>query len=446
MARVLISSLGVGRPGRNNEPLRKYSETEYKFPGEDRPYKTPFVAAALIERLQIDRLYLIGTSKSMWEEVYVYFMQRAGKPVDEHYWAEIGTVIQSFKPWNKPLSESDLLPVSQAIDNYLRQINKGAVGGSRCLVIDYGLNDEELWRIFDAFMQIANELSPNDVVFLDITHSFRSIPLFVYLMLDLMKTLHSDNEFKLGGLYYGMQDVIGDLGYAPVVDLTPLYNITEWARGAYNFTNFGNGYLLAELIQDEKIAEKIRNISNSVDINYIDDFKREVDSLDGLLRAKLSSSDPVVKYMEPYLRAFTDRFKGISSTGELQFALAKWYFNNKRFAQGYICLAEAIISRILEMYRSRDMSLEWTNDNRDKVKQLIRNKMANRSEYAIIYEVYEDIRIKRNTIAHAGFSTKQNFADDIEKAAYYLHTVEKCVFKNPALKKLPDLFPFATLT
>lgn len=448
MARVLISSLGVGRPGQNDEPLRKYSLTDYKFPGEDKKYATPFVAAALIERFQVDRLYLIGTSKSMWEEVYVYFTQRASKNVDEDYWTKLGIAIEEFKPGDKPLSANDLIPVNQAIDNYLFNISKDTIGGSRCLVTDYGLNEKELWRIFDVFMGIMEELGPEDKVFLDITHSFRSIPLFIYLMLDLMKILQFENDFKLGGLYYGMQDVIRDFGHAPVIDLSFLYNITNWARGAYNFTNFGNGYLLAELIKNENIADRIRNISNTVDINYINDFKREVDALNGQLDA-IKFPEPIVRYMEPYLRAFIDRFKGINSKGELQFSLAKWYFDNKRFAQGYICLAESIITRFLEVYREYDSSIKWGENNRRKIKNLIFNPtFKGRSEYEKIYEVYEKIRESRNAIAHASVSRKHNrkhsFTDDIQNADKYFKEVEKLVF-NPAVKKIPEQFPFNSL-
>ena len=159
----------------------------------------------------------------------------------------------------------------------------------------------------------------------------------------------------------------------------------------------------------------------------------------------VSSAEPVIKYMEPYLRSFIDRFKGINSSGELQLALAKWYFDNKRFAQGYICLAESIVTRILETYRGKDPKIGWGNENRDKIKNLVRNRFAIMPEYKTIFDVYESIRKKRNTIAHAGFSKSQNFASDIQYAEYYLNTVEKAYLIILQLKRIPELFPFATL-
>lgn len=185
----------------------------------------------------------------------------------------------SFQVGQPNINEDDLRTVNKAIDGYLKFLRNSATGGSHCFIIDYGLNEKELWSNFDVFMRIADNLEEGDEIYLDITHAFRSIPLFMYLMLDLIKILNSNKNFKIAGLYYGMLEANRDLGYAPIVDLSPLYNITLWARGAYNFINFGNGYLLAELIKDDKISEKIRNISNLVNINYIDEFKGKLIAL-----------------------------------------------------------------------------------------------------------------------------------------------------------------------
>jgi len=53
-----------------------------------------------------------------------------------------------------------------------------------------------------------------------------------------------------------------------LVDLSSYYNMTMLARVAYNFANFGNGYLLSELIDDKELAEKIRDLSEIINIKY----------------------------------------------------------------------------------------------------------------------------------------------------------------------------------
>lgn len=445
MAKILISALGTGRPKNDHTHKREYEPTVYKFVGSDREYRTSFVTTALSEHLKVDRIFLVGTSKSMWEEVYNYFSNVCNQSFDDSYWAELGERIASYKRGNQNIDEEDLENVNKAIDGYLKQLRKSALGGSHCYIIDYGLNEAELWNNFDVIMRMGDNLKEGDEIYFDITHSFRSIPLFNYLMLDLIKILKLNNDFKLSGLFYGMLDVIKELGYAPVVDLSPFYNITLWARGAYNFINYGNGYVLADLINDEDISNNIRNISDIVSINHIDEFKREINRLNDSLE-DIESPDPVIKYMRPFLMSFTDRFKGISSSGKLQLALAEWYFDNKRFAQGYICLAESVVTRILQIYRDKNAKIKMTNTNREKIKDLIRSpQFKERPEYKDLHEEFNIIQKIRNVIAHAGYADENKYRNDIRDAYMHLNKVQKYVFNNKALEKLPEVFPFNRL-
>lgn len=448
MSKILISSIGTGRKYKNNESARgKYEKTLYKFEGSEKEFSTSFIAAALCEYLQVDKLYLIGTGKSMWEEVYNYFAVESNQKLDDSCWLELGEKAEASKPGDFRIKDEDLRKVELAIDNYLKFLRSSSTGGSRCYLIEYGLNEKELWDIFDVFMVIGDNIKENDEVFIDITHGFRSIPLFSYLIIDLIGILKVKNSFSLGGIFYGMLEAKSDLDYAPIVDLGPFYNVTLWSRGAYNFINFGNGYLLAKLVKDDKISKSIRKISDIVNINYVNDFKKEIDSLNNLL-LNSQSDEPVVKYMQPYLISFTERFKGINSSGELQFALAKWHFENKNFAQGYICLAESIITKFLSLYREKDGTISWKKRNRDKVKTLV-CRLKNHDKYKDISKIYEEISDIRNWIAHAGFLEKNGIkiscADAVEKAEHYIKKVQKSIFNDRSLYSITEEFPFETL-
>jgi len=439
MAKVLISAIGTGP----KQSERDYDGTVYKFPGSTKEYKTKFIASALCEHLKVDRLYLVGTAKSIWEEVYNYFSKAVNINADTEYWSEIGQKAESFKYLSSKsrITDEDLKTLNETIDRYLKSINSSATGGSQCFIIEYGISESELWDNFSTFMRICENLQENDEVYLDITHAFRSIALFNYITLDLISILKFKKAFKLSGLFYGMLDVKSELHYAPIVDLSSYYNMTMWARAAYDFTNFGNGYLLSELISDKDISEKIRDISEIVNINYIDDFKRHIDALNGLLENN-RSSEPVIKYMFPYLINFTKRFKGINSSGKLQFALAEWYFDNKRYAQGYICLTESIITRLLEVYREKDNNIKWAKKNRDCIKNLILNYLKTAEEFCMIYEIYNSILFIRNAIAHAGYMDNKDFNEDIKNAPVRVSKVKKYVFDNAALRKIPDKYSF----
>src|SRR5690606_550242 len=116
-------------------------------------------------------------------------------------------------------------------------------------------------------------------------------------MIDFMLILNQ-KKIKLKGLYYGMLEATRDLGYAPVVDLGPLYEISSWIRGAHDFINYGNGYLISDLIKEkeglpdnlEAISSKIKNITELVNINYLTDLQNQIKGLNSLINGKYAST------------------------------------------------------------------------------------------------------------------------------------------------------------
>lgn len=204
MAKVLISPIGAGRKKArigeykkansacssfSNKSDREYHEAKYKFNGNDTIHDTHFLVAALAKHLKVDRIIFIGTAKSMWERVYRYFTENAGQNLDYEYWDRIGNFASESNFNNMILDEESLREAMVSVDEYLKAINPSAIGGSLPLLMKYGLNEEELWENFSIFMKLIKVLKDGDEVYLDITHSFRSIPLFMYLMMDFMQTL-----------------------------------------------------------------------------------------------------------------------------------------------------------------------------------------------------------------------------------------------------------------
>ncbi len=454
MARVLISPLGLGKAPAD----RGYSKTKYKFEFGDggiAEYETSFFASALAEELDIDKIFFVGTVRSMWEQVYYYFMDKAHQGLNEDYWMEVGKMAYDSR-YEKPLLKTgDLDKANEAIDIYLKHIYPEASGGSRCFIIDYGVNQEELWNNFDIFMGIGDNLNRGDEVYLDITHSFRSIPIFMYLMMNFIQTLNYEKEIKLAGIYYGMLDASKEFGYTPVVDLSPLFEISSWARGVYDYTNYGNGYLIAELLDDKGIGQKIKNTSELLNINYLTDLKREIDSLNHYLDKLEDLPTPVFKYLKPYLNNFIKRFKGINTNSGLQFELAKWYFENKRYSNGYICLAESIVTKIAEAYGDAGYRIGTSSAQRDKIKSIMRTKFktSDIQSYKLLYENYDAINKIRNVIAHAGYIEDEKgprkhgrlrvgyFQQDIEECQTHLKSIYKLLFDNREIKDIPKLYP-----
>ncbi|WP_219723465.1 TM1812 family CRISPR-associated protein, partial [Fischerella thermalis] len=66
---------------------------------------------------------------------------------------------------------------------------------------------------------------------------------------------------------------------------------------------------------------------------------------------------------------------------EYQLELAGWYFDNQRYATGYITLAEAIITYLCEIER-RDIK---NRNTREEMKNLLHNRDIKNSKLAQLY-------------------------------------------------------------
>lgn len=444
MAKVLISPIGTGRRKVGSE--REYDVANYKFSENGDLFRTPFLAAALAKYLKVDKVVFLGTGKSMWEEVYRYFTESSEEEVDYDYWVNIGSLASSSSHNKELIEEEALKNTMDSVDKYLKAINPNAKGGSTSLIIKYGLNEEELWQNFSTIMRLTEILKDGDEVYLDITHSFRSIPLFLYLMMDFLQTLNQ-KQITLKGLYYGMLEASDGMGYTPVVDLKPLFQVSQWVRGTYDFVSFGNGYLISKLVNDdslgrkstEEISKKINNITELVNINYLTDMQNQIEKLNDILD-KEQNLNGAAMYIIPLIKDFTKRFSGIKFASEFQLELSKWYFDNKRYGHGYICLVESILTKLCEVYNLDIKDF----DSREKVKKILYTYSFRKKSQDCENLVYKYLNINkiRNRIAHASFyqDGSYSFSTDIAQANKNYKDVKK-LLESKGINELSTIIP-----
>lgn len=162
-----------------------------------------------------------------------------------------------------------------------------------------------------------------------------------------------------------------------IIDLNPLFSITKWTKGVFDFVTYGNVDLMAELMEDNDIKQTILNISKLTNLNYIRELRSQMDKL----RYQLEKVDDVpvpqsmLLYLKPELLDFVNYFKGVNNDAEFQFRLAKWFFDHNRYANGYICLAESIITYLQYIYKKEFLPL------------IIRTKMIEK-RYKIYYYIF----------------------------------------------------------
>src|SRR5690606_1801836 len=108
----------------------------------------------------------------------------------------------------------------------------------------------------------------------------------------------------------------------------PLYEISSWIRGGHEFINYGNGYLISELIKEkeglsenlEEISSKINNITELVNINYLIDLQNQIKGLNSLISDKYTSNGAMA-YVFPLIKGFLLRFSNIQTPSEFQLEL-----------------------------------------------------------------------------------------------------------------------------
>ncbi len=394
MAKVLISNIGTG------DREKGYRRAKYEYNNEIK--ETPFIAKALTEFLNVDKLFLVGTKKSVWDSVYEEF---GG---DEERVLEIWDEIKS-----NGISEEKLKIVEKQIDSFLGK------KGSKCFVINYGVNEKELWDNFLIFLDILENLKEGDEVYLDITHSFRSLALMNFVMLEFGSTIKKKN-IKVKGVFYGMLEYSWENnGITPIVDLKILFDLLEWIKAIDKFINYGNSEGFEELLNDKDEKNFFKHFSLALQIGNLAALRNNVKKSSKYLRYLQDSKSSIIKLLTPKIEEFITLLNK-EEESDFQLAVAKWFYMHKNYALSYIALVESIVTRVCEI---KGYDLKSEND-RNRAKREI--SQINRNLY---YDIYKYANEVRNDIAHQLGKRSQNVLTDVTRLGPFLEKTEE-IFKE----------------
>ena len=387
--KILISFVGTGQMSNNDTVERKYRKAQYKF-GDQGIEETSFISSALGTFLHIDTYFLFGTMKSMWEEVYYEFAKKKNLEIDEDYWMELSEKCGEHANHASPLEHSLFENIENVLGNE-----------SKICPIYYGINKQEIESNFSIFADAMESLKDGDEVFLDITHSFRSLPLFATTALSFIRDI-SDKKIYFSGIYYGIFEA-KEAGVTPIVDLSYISELQNWIKGAYTLNHFGNGSYIAKLLaeKDKTTSEKLTDFTNILSMNFIHQVKAQINILTSLADKEFSLPEKIV--LPKTFKSFTKRFSGLNKQSEYQLELSKWHKENANYALSYLCLIEAIVTYVCEK-ESIDSS---NKDCRESAKGLI----MKHGEYEVIKGIFDKANSYRKSSAHL-IEDKNNKAKD----------------------------------
>ncbi|HNL06461.1 MAG TPA: TIGR02221 family CRISPR-associated protein [Chitinophagales bacterium] len=409
MARkVFISFLGTGHFKANGSE-REYSLTQYGF--NDQTYDTSIVGLALKHFLKPDIVYFFGTMKSAWEDLYLKL-------------GDINPSISINNEYANKLFElcNDANQSTPLNNELFENLVAALPNGSNIFPIKYGLNEQEIKENFEIFAKALATLKDGDEVYLDISNSFRSLPLFATTALSYIQDV-SGKKIKLQGIYYGMFEAKTN-GIVPIVDLSYINQLQDWIKGAHSLIHYGNGYLVSELMEKDNqkiVSDKISNFTDSLLMNYMHEVKTHKDILTSLQKED-DYTGPAKLILPTVFKNFTSAFSNLESISQYQLALAKWHFNKKLYALSYLALIESIVSYVCE----KEGWLETNETNRKDAKV----KLLKHDKYKAIKVIYAPANEARKSVAHIIENASQKAQENIEALRGYLEAFEQEINKK----------------
>ena len=216
---TLISFLGKGRA----DAQTGYRTATYRF-DDGFVRSVPFFGLALTEYIQPDRLVLVGTPGSMWD---VFFDREGGE-------ADTIELIEAIEQ-NRVNSE--------VLEKHSVRLERELGMPVKCVLIPFARDTVEQIEVLTL---LAAEVAEGENLCLDVTHSFRHLPM---LAIVAARYLSHVSNVKVSELYYGALEMTPQGGETPVLRLSGLLRMLDWVEALATYDKDGDygvfGALLA---------------------------------------------------------------------------------------------------------------------------------------------------------------------------------------------------------
>jgi len=324
----------------------------------------------------------------------------------------------------------------------------------RTIDIPKGENEEELWKIFDCVFGVIQE---EDRITFDVTHAFRSIPMFALVILAYARAL---KRVHIEHVYYGAFETLGTLSQArakpleqrkaPIFDLTSFVYLLDWTVAVDRFLKAGDPSSIAALTQDKVLprlraargedlaARDLRDISQRLEtfgasLSTCRSMRIGSVVRDLACRLDCVREADLVKPFKPLLdllRKDLDRFDGEDVVRD-GIQAAKWCLEHNLIQQGYTILQETVLTHFLhkagkqgpykrdiretagqafKIAREKLEPKEW-KPPACKYPELVTKMVEEICKHSGIQATMDKLSAKRNDLNHAGTT------EDAEKSA-----------------------------
>ena len=441
MAKILITALGSGTYNKEKNE-KEYKPATY-YVEEGHPLeKTELIASAIDEQWKMDKIIFIGTTGSMWSNVYKFYCENKGITMNDEYYDKLK---------NTELSANKDTPIENLeIEKFNATFDKKIKG----IVIKYGVDNKENLENFHSIIEIEKEIEDGDEIFIDVTHSFRSMSFWLFLIMTYLRDV-SNKNIDIKNITYGMFEAPNEKKETPIVSLNLFVDILKWFKGASELKNYGNSYsILDELeknLMDKEIKNEIENFSDTMNINYIDSIEESLKNFN-TIKDKLNNLEGPGKYIIPqvfknFINTFELPNKEKLSNEEkkylLRAKLAKWHFNQKRYSMAAININEAIVDFIMDALNFPNIDTEIKTDKSRLAKIWLEQiKEVEDEEIKKYGTMYIETRSIRNKIAHS-LDNKRDLKEDIKNLKEYSNNIFNLLLSKDLVKEKDSKLGFS---
>ncbi|MCI7069913.1 MAG: TIGR02221 family CRISPR-associated protein [Bacteroides pyogenes] len=307
-----------------------------------------------------------------------------------------------------------------------------------------GKTEEEIWEIFSCIYKLLEE---GDELYIDLTHSFRYLPMLLLVLSNYAKFLKKAQIKTLSYGNYEARDT--ESNKAPIIDLLPISALQDWTFAAANYLKNGNADNLVELTQTTikpilkackganpqaketaSFAKQLEETSNDfqtcrgVNIYHSTHISALKKSLKTMQSTFIQPLNPLINQIEQMFSPFDD-----SPNIANGFAAAKWCNQHGLYQQAVTILQEnitslfcernnisiddeaqrEIVNKALNIVSQKliDQEEKWrikTAEEKEKLKEILKDRLLQNKE---IFNAFSRLTEIRNDINHSGMRSKQ---------------------------------------
>ena len=212
----------------------------------------------------------------------------------------------------------------------------------------------DIWKLFEI---VNGKLEENDEITFDVTHSYRTIPLFSTVLFNYARVMKGVEVKKI---YYGAFEK--DKTITPIFDLTDIVNLQKTTIAANDFREFGKMGSLAKVIAslgidfDKKAFSKFDELISTNRIDTLKDgqWKKVFDEVlenDQLLKTIPAPQKLLIEEVRKEIQQFNscDNYRNVESAID-------WAYKYGMTQQAFTMAREYTISRVVAIYEEKLLS------------------------------------------------------------------------------------------